>query len=177
MRIIIFQVDIMSMLYIYAFVTRNMEMWMANMNISVPDELKERMDKLKGSAPVNWSRVAAQAFDLEVRSRTLEVTEMAEAIERLRAKREQYEQKVRAEGVEAGKMWALQKADWEDIVAVVAMSDDASVNDLYHVLSDQCFGEEDFARLFGREAHQIGLISNEEAQGFVEGVKLVHDEV
>jgi uncharacterized protein YukE len=167
----------MRMICVYAFVMRNMEMWMANMNISVPDKLKERMDKLKGSASVNWSRVAAHAFDLEVRSRTLEVTEMAEAIERLRAKREQYEQKVRADGVEAGKTWALQKADWGDIVVVVAMSDDASVNDLYRVLSDQGFGKEDFASLFGREAHQIGLISDEEAQGFVEGVKLVHDEV
>jgi len=105
------------------------------------------MDKLKGSASVNWSRVAAHAFDLEVKSRTLEVTEMVEAIGRLRAKREQYEQKVRAAGVEAGKTWALQKADWEHIVAVVAMSDDASVNDLYRVLGDQGFGKEDFASL------------------------------
>jgi hypothetical protein len=60
-------------------------------------------------------------------------------------------------------LWALQKADWEHIVAVVAMSDDASVNDLYRVLSDQGFGNEDFASLFRREAHQIGLVSDEEA--------------
>ena len=74
-------------------------------------------------------------------------------------------------------MWALQKAEWEDIVAVVAMPDGASVNDLHSVLSDQGYGNDDFANLFGREAHQIGLISDEEAQGFIEGVKLVREEV
>jgi hypothetical protein len=46
-----------------------------------------------------------------------------------------------------------------------------------HATSDQGFGNEDFASLFRREVHQIGLISDEEAQGFVEGVKLVHDDV
>jgi hypothetical protein len=77
-------------------------------------------------------------------------------------------------GVIRHKMWALQKAEWEDIVAVVAMPDGAS---LHGVLSDQGYGNDDFANLFGREAHQIGLISDEEAQGFIEGVKLVREEV
>jgi hypothetical protein len=51
---------------------------------------------------------------------------MTEAIERLRAKREQYEQKARADAVESGMMWALQKAVWEDIVALVAQTAPAS---------------------------------------------------
>ena len=101
-----------------------------------------------------------------------------ENIERLRASREQLKQKVRAAGFEAGKAWALENAEWENILAVAALDPEhETVNGLYDLLSDRGEDDETFAAMFGYERHQFNLISDEAAQGFVEGVKLVHDQV
>ncbi len=52
---------------------------MANVTISVPEELKKKMEHTGG---VNWSEVARQAFEEAVRRR--EMSEAAEAMDRLR---------------------------------------------------------------------------------------------
>lgn len=148
---------------------------MVKINISLPDELKERMDKLKDSASVNWSRVAAHAFDLEVKSKGVDMSDAT--MERLRASREQYTIAAHAKGAEAGKRWAVNKAAWENVLAVVALEGGAGVEDLRHVFLELGYEHEDFAAVFGREARDVAPITDDEARGFIEGVTLVHDEV
>ena len=52
---------------------------MANVTVSVPDELKKKMECTGG---VNWSEIARQAFEEAVKRR--EMRQAAEAIDRLR---------------------------------------------------------------------------------------------
>ena len=52
---------------------------MANVTISVPEELKKKIEHTGG---VNWSEVARQAFEEAVRSR--EMSEAAQAMDKLR---------------------------------------------------------------------------------------------
>jgi hypothetical protein len=79
-------------------------------NISVPRKLKARMDK--AGERVNWSAVAAQAFEqklLELES-TKEVGPMEDVIERLRAATK-LEQSIDYEaGFDAGETWAKKRA-------------------------------------------------------------------
>jgi hypothetical protein len=53
---------------------------MANVTITVPEELKREMKKRKGT---NWSMVARKAFEEAIRQE--EMTRAAEEIDRLRA--------------------------------------------------------------------------------------------
>jgi hypothetical protein len=80
------------------------------MNISVPRDLKARMDAVK--QPVNWSQTAAQAFeakllDLEA---TKEVETMDDVIARLRAAAKQEENEDYQDGLKAGRAWAMEDA-------------------------------------------------------------------
>ncbi len=52
---------------------------MANVTVSVPEELKKKMERLAG---VNWSKVAREAFEEAVRRKRM--MEAAEAMDRLR---------------------------------------------------------------------------------------------
>ena len=52
---------------------------MASVTVSVPDDLKKKMEHVSG---VNWSEVASQAFEEIVRKR--EMLEAAQNIDRLR---------------------------------------------------------------------------------------------
>ena len=79
-------------------------------NISVPRQLKARMDKVK--VPVNWSAVAAQAFEakvLELES-TKEVKGMDDVIARLKAADEQDNNQDYLAGKAAGERWAKERA-------------------------------------------------------------------
>src|SRR5260370_41740506 len=74
-------------------------------NISVPRELKARMDAAPAKA--NWSAVACRAFEdklLELES-TKEVTTMDEVIARLKAADEMEAKEQYQEGLEAGRGW------------------------------------------------------------------------
>jgi hypothetical protein len=92
----------------------------ARMNISLPDELKGRMDALQ--QPVNWSGVAAKAYQekLEELDPTPKEISMAEVVERLRASRSEYVTEPAfeiatdryGEGLVAGMAWAREAAEW-----------------------------------------------------------------
>jgi hypothetical protein len=80
------------------------------MNVSVPRDLKARMDNTKES--VNWSGVAAQAFEgklLEIKSRK-GGKEMNEVIARLKAAAELEANRLYQAGFKAGQDWASEKA-------------------------------------------------------------------
>jgi hypothetical protein len=79
-------------------------------NISLPRELKARMDAVE--APVNWSSVAAQAFEqklLELESKK-EVGSMDEVIARLKAADELDRKAEYQDGRKAGDRWAREDA-------------------------------------------------------------------
>lgn len=74
--------------------------------ISVPADLKRRMDKLK--EPVNWSALACAAFEqklAEVASRK-EKKDMDDVIQRFRGSKKQSEGEAYQAGYEAGEQWA-----------------------------------------------------------------------
>lgn len=80
-------------------------------NLSIPVELKARMDAV--DEPVNWSAVACRAFELklaEIDSRR-EVKSMDDVINRLRASKQQSDEVVHEEGHEAGRQWAMTRAE------------------------------------------------------------------
>jgi cell pole-organizing protein PopZ len=80
-------------------------------NISVPRELKARMDAVK--APVNWSAVACRAFEaklLELQSQQREVKAMEDVVARLKAADELERSEDYGAGYAAGERWAKEEA-------------------------------------------------------------------
>lgn len=148
---------------------------MAAMNISLPDDLRERMDGVSG---VTWSQVAAKAFELEVNSRTMGKDDdaMTAAIERLKASRQKAEQEDRASGLEHGKRWAMKRANWRELCAVANMA--AKDGRLEAVLGNFGWEIDDVTDLFGRDAEGYNPpITEAEVLGFIEGARLVREEV
>ncbi len=82
---------------------------MARMNISIPDQLKDKMDAI-GS--VNWSALAAEVFERQVRkSRKVDAMNIEQVYERLEASYEESEVAVQEEGYMAGVSWASKTAE------------------------------------------------------------------
>lgn len=80
------------------------------MNITVPEELKARMDRVK--VPVNWSATACQAFETKLAEIATQrrIESMSSVIERLReSDKEGHDETYRA-GMTAGKNWAKREA-------------------------------------------------------------------
>ncbi len=93
---------------------------MARTTISISDGLKKRMDKVKES--VNWSAVAANAFELklgEIARKRQEKT-MVNVVERLRASKIQRGNAMMKEGHEAGVDWAEGGAEFDELERVAA---------------------------------------------------------
>lgn len=86
---------------------------MARLNISVPDELKARMDDIN----TNWSAIASEAFELEVRKRE-RIVEMnhAQIAGRLKASYQQEAAKYFDKGHENGAKWAALEADAAELM-------------------------------------------------------------
>lgn len=94
---------------------------MARINLSIPDELKEQMDTFPDE---NWSRVAQEAFATHLLITQLKGTDMqAAGIERLRASKRTNSEREHAEGVELGKEWALNYAEYQDLEAVAKLGE------------------------------------------------------
>jgi hypothetical protein len=155
---------------------------MAAMNISVPDDLRKRMDGVSG---VKWSQVAAKAFELEVNSRTMgkDNDDMTAAIKRLNASRQKVEQAVRASGLGNGKEWAMNCAEWDALCAVTDIGEHTEDDDftyLGYVLNDYGYDAESLYDIFGRNL-RFGNggppITDAEVRGFIDGARLVLDEV
>jgi hypothetical protein len=88
---------------------------MARTTISVSDDLKKKMDRVK--EPVNWSAIAAEAFELklgEIARKRKEKT-MDNVIERLRASKIQRVNVVQRLGREAGRVWATNVAEYDEL--------------------------------------------------------------
>jgi hypothetical protein len=85
------------------------------MNISVPDDLKARIDKVRED--VNWSSIACRAFEQklgEIASRKERKT-MVDVIQRLRASKQRYENEFFREGARIGAKWAKEQAEVREL--------------------------------------------------------------
>ena len=102
---------------------------MARMSIYVSDELKARMDERE----TNWSAVAQDAFWLEINSTSTPATgnsDMTAVIERLRASKEKKEQEERPDWVDAGRKWAMNVADYDQLERIARI--DPESEDYFH---------------------------------------------
>src|SRR5947208_13665450 len=87
----------------------------ARINVSVPDSLKERMSALD---KVNWSEVAQSAFEREISKHNVEVSNMEQVIERLRASKTEYETSEHDRGRKDGHAWACRRATYAELNAI-----------------------------------------------------------
>ena len=92
-------------------------------SISVPRELKRRMDKVKED--VNWSALACQAFQeklAEIAARK-EVKAMADVVERLRASKRKSDNEEYQAGHKEGREWAEGHAEAAELERLKALRD------------------------------------------------------
>ncbi len=87
----------------------------ARTTISVPSALKVRMDAVDET--VNWSAVACQAFELKLAEiiKRKGAKNVKEAIKRLKASKRKTDDARYREGSEAGKAWAMNEAEAEEL--------------------------------------------------------------
>ncbi|WP_374277941.1 hypothetical protein [Azonexus sp.] len=99
---------------------------MARINLSIPDELKSRMDTLN----LNWSAIAQTAFSNAIQTAALKdfsedeqclVTEVG--LLRLRELKAQNVQLQYAEAIQEGRQWALHIAEYEDLRLLARLRD------------------------------------------------------
>ncbi|WP_275782487.1 hypothetical protein [Pararhizobium gei] len=118
---------------------------MARMTISIPDELKNRMDALEG---VNWSAVAKRAYEIEVEVKAqTKGDDMSGMVERMRAGKVRKEMQERPEWVATGRRWAVEDAEYEQLSAIAKIDLDglehdpraADDNDARHFLGSIAF--------------------------------------
>jgi hypothetical protein len=83
--------------------------------VTIPPDLKKRMDAVKED--VNWSAVASHAFEeklIEIASRKGK-QDMNDVIQRLRASKGRCEDKHFKEGETAGRKWAKERAEVDEL--------------------------------------------------------------
>lgn len=86
---------------------------MARINLTLPDDLKRKMDDVSA----NWSAIAAVAFKKVVDLETLCITEnaMNAVVLRLKKSKEEYEQEVAKQARELGQSWGAQHASFKHL--------------------------------------------------------------
>ncbi|WP_422032193.1 hypothetical protein [Roseovarius sp.] len=141
---------------------------MARMNISIPDELRARMDEVE---IVSWSGVAARAFELEVNKRK-RITDMdhAQIVDRLKAS---YAVTAEADfntGHEDGVKWAAKEAEADQLMWL------SETDDAVDLIFD---GKSDGTPFEVRHEHDIFFKdqSRQYARGFVAGAVEVWEKV
>lgn len=156
---------------------------MATMNLYLPDALKAEMEQCEG---VNWSQVAQEAFRRTVEIEGIKAVNMNQAgLERLRASRASKEETDRATGVAAGKQWALEVAEYDQLKRVAELDPDeiyGECKDAFGWGAQIVFAVDgnadrgDIAR-FCEEHLGVADPGPELVAGFVEGAIEVFDEV
>ncbi len=96
-------------------------------SVSLPAELEQRIRACSEVNRVNWSNVAARAFERELEfheAMSKGAKNMKATIERLKRGKADAESKDRAEGVEIGKKWATDSAEYDELVGVASIDSD-----------------------------------------------------
>lgn len=93
---------------------------MARLNISITDELKDRMTGLN----VNWSALAQEAFAAAVAVEELrgKGKDIEAGLARLRADKHRHAEREQAEGFRCGAYWALEEASYDELAAAAAVA-------------------------------------------------------
>jgi len=158
------------------------------MGVYLSDLLEQRMAAFKDR--INWSKIAQEAFERAIKYEELMETNVDEAkLERLRASRDAKEEARNAEGAAAGKRWALDEADHEqlervaslDISGVVDSYHDSAKDDAAKTLAAALCDDEDvhwddvaaqMEMIFGRKSPSLA-----EIEGFIEGATEIYSQV
>ena len=102
---------------------------------------------------------------------------MEQTIKRLQASKAQFIEQQRAEGIEFGKEWATEVAEYAELVAVVAVNyeafSDGDDDLIQHLLVDVLEYNVESEVLFGDQAN----VSNAVVMGFIDGARAVWEEV
>lgn len=86
---------------------------MARINLSIPDGIKQEMDGIQG---VNWSSVAAEAFQDVVARNKHRGDSMSEIKERLMASKAKFEKDMIETGETYGRDWAKDDAEYVELL-------------------------------------------------------------
>lgn len=158
---------------------------MARMSISIPDQLKARMDEVGQNK--NWSNIAQRAFELELDATETKGNDMDAVIERLRASKMKIEEPTRVEWTEYGRSWAKTTAQYDELEQIGELDLDdiqdkafrPGMTYLLHLgrilYNDEGpRGIDQFHENFGGEA---GKVSGRQARWFLDGAQAVWNEV
>ena len=152
---------------------------MPSVNVYVSAELRDRMARHE----LNWSQIASAGF---VRAIDLEelklINEMETGLARLRQSRGDSAIGRRAEGFKAGKIWALNAAEYDELKRVAALRATDYANDMYgyqpHVVQ-AIYGDVNLSAISGtiEKVFGDGPVTEESWEGFVEGAGEVFDAI
>jgi len=145
---------------------------MARINLSIPDTLKERMDK---HSSINWSQAATGFFEEKLNSieSTIEVKDMTDAIARLKASKANFKDTLKKDGYEYGISWAMKDAEYEELKRLAEAAESnyppEDLRTLAQVITEL---EYDFDELMTN-----GIDEPEFVEGFIEGAVEVFEKV
>jgi hypothetical protein len=98
----------------------------ATLNISIPDQLKARMEA--SGENTNWSEVARAAFSYRVAANEhRKEPTMSSVVERLRASKAQRLDELKVEAEQAGRAWASDTAEHQELVALVGIDQQVEI--------------------------------------------------
>ena len=162
---------------------------MPNITISIPADLAARLEAVKPNIE-NLSGIAAVCIEQEVKiQEALQLDPASAGIQRLRKSKASHRQNAHAEGLEAGKFWALDDAEFDELERVASMNDfedlhriDAEPSDFAHAIARAVLGPADdpshsdivdkAEQLFGEAEVETAPV--EFYEGFVEGALNVY---
>jgi hypothetical protein len=149
---------------------------MARVSISVPDEMKERMDALADR--VNWSEAARSAFEREITAATMpDDPDIDEVVERLRKSKADSWQANLKKARDEGREWAKKHASYNQLKEVARLK---FTGRSYWKQFDEATFEEDSGDWGGYfyeryeappGAEPVPMPPDEYVEAFVEGVK------
>jgi hypothetical protein len=151
----------------------------ARVNVSVPDDLKERMDALADR--VNWSEAARSAFEREIAAASMpEDPDVDQVIERLRKSKADSWQANLKKAREEGREWAKKHASYNQLKTVTRLK--LTEQGKFASQFDGLTFEEDSGEYGGyftsRYAyHEEPMPPDDYVEEFVEGAKDVWREV
>jgi hypothetical protein len=150
----------------------------ARVNVSVPDEMKERMD---AADRVNWSEAARTAFEREIAAASMpEDPDVDQVIERLRKSKEDSWQANLKLAREQGREWARKLASYNQLKTVTRLK--LTEQGEFASQFDRLTFEEDSGEYGGYftsryASYQEPMPPDDFVEEFVEGVKDVWSEV
>jgi len=164
---------------------------LARIEIYVADELKADMDALKAEMTngneISWSQIASKAFQAAIELERMKKMDLTEASKtRLRQSRESATDKRHAEGVRKGKVWATERAEYDELdrVSNLASQDFDSADEATHALAKAWADTSPDDRLDRREVeHCLQLMFSStsptlpEIEGFLQGAAEIFDSI